>query len=524
MKKLIIGGIVIGVLVAAVVVIMNLGPIGLNFLDGKKGVVVRGKLVIPVTATGKVEAAEYIQIKSKASGKVQQIHVVEGQPVRKDDVLLELDPVDEDRNLEARKANLKRAKAALEKTKIVLDKQKIDLPLQTKIAEARLLDAEARLTIAQYDLERTQDLEKGGSTGPRELIAARANRDSAKAARDIAAADLTQARSNETVLIQSAQEDVAQAEAAHDEAVKAVEEAQLRQYETIVRAPSDAMVYSIQVKNGEVIQGGTQTFTGGTPLMMLANVESMFVIAQVDEADIGAIREIAPDYARPGNTKKLSEEEYRRRGRDILDHSNNGKKDAPAPSSSSRQSGESTGITRVSYQPSDHATNGEDVASDAPLPPEIDELMGRPVTVTVEAYRSEEFKGVIERILPEPVPAAVGAAIAFRVKIRLFPNDGGQDELQKLMGLQADLSFETKTQENVLLVKNEALASEGRDVFVWVPWRENENERWDKKKVAVKIGDTDGTNTVILSGLKEGEEVWEKVPVKTEAEKQKEND
>lgn len=521
MKRYIIGGIVVVVLVGGVIGVMNLGPIGLNFLDGKRGVVTRGTLVIPVTATGKIEAAEYILIKSKASGKVAQIHVVEGQRVRKDDILLELDPVDEQRNLEARQANLKRAKAALQKTRSLLEKQKVDLPLQTRVAEARVLESGTRFEEANKRYEWFSGLTDANRT-ELEGLAYKAARDSAKAAHEIAKADLELAKNNEIVLLSSAEEDVAQAEAAHDEAVKAVEEARLRLDETTVRAPSDAMVYSLQVKTGEVIQGGTQSFTGGTPLMMLANVDAMFVMAQVDEADIGAIREIAPDYARPGNTKKLSEEEYRERGQKILrgaDRSSDDKHASPKQDDTTRPGTGAVAATRVAFRPPDAAAAAGQPEVEEPLPAEVEELMGRPVTVTVEAYRADEFKGVIERILPEPIPATVGAAIAFRVRIRLFGDD---QEIQKLMGLQADLSFETKTQENVLLVKNEALASEGRDVFVWVPWRESENERWDKKKVPVRIGDTDGTHTVILSGLKEGDEVWEKVPVKTEAEKREE--
>ena len=42
--------------------------------------------------------------------------------VDKDQVLLELDPIDENRSVEAAQANMDRANSALEKTKIILDR------------------------------------------------------------------------------------------------------------------------------------------------------------------------------------------------------------------------------------------------------------------------------------------------------------------------------------------------------------------------------------------------------------------
>src|SRR5262249_1315717 len=151
--------------------------------------------------------------------------------------------------------------------------------------------------------------------------------------------------------------------------------------------------------------------------------------------------EIAPEYARPGSTAKLANEVYEQKAKELLEHAKN-----------------------------------------------------KSVAVTVEAYRSQEYKGVIDLIYPEP--QTVNNARAFKVRVRLVG-----DDLQKLNGLQADLSFTTDKIDNVVLVKNEALVSEGRDCFVYVPWRPGPRSRWDEKKVPVKIGKTDGTYTEVVSGV-----------------------
>jgi multidrug efflux pump subunit AcrA (membrane-fusion protein) len=181
-------------------------------------------------------------------------------------------------------------------------------------------------------------------------------------------------------------------------------------------------------------------------------------MAQVDEADIGAIRKIAPDYARPGTSTMLSDEEY------------------------SRRAGE-----------------------------RLKEMEGKGVEVTVEAYRAETYQGVIERILPEP--QRVNNALAFNVRVRLVGED-----LKKLIGLQADLSFTTEKLQDVVLVKNDALFSEGRDCFVYIPIKKSSG-RWGEEKRPVKIGVTDGTYTEIVSGLKPDDEIWVKRPKETDREK-----
>ncbi|GJQ25123.1 MAG: RND transporter [Phycisphaerae bacterium] len=454
------------VAISVAVIVMIVGAVSLSnmslsisALDGQQEPATKGSLVIPVTATGTVEARRLITIKSKAGGIVQDIPVVEGQMVKAGDVLIQLDPVDEKRNVEARQADLDRARSAHDKAKIAYENQKLDLPLQTMLAQAQVVDAQATYDQAEFQWRKMQGYQKENVAGDVEVVQTKSSFEKAKAALEMAKTRLQQAKNNERILLESAQQDVVQAEATLRAAQKALDEAQLRLDETVVKAKTAGMVYSIQVKEGEAIQSGTQSFTGGTPLMVLADVSAMFVIAQVDEADIGAIREIAPDYARPGTTTKLTPEEYEARAKEV-----------------------------------------------------VETMTNRIVSVTVEAYRSEEFQGVIELIDPET--QKINNALAFNVRVRLVGKD-----LEKLHGLQADLSFTTDKLEDVVLVKNEALVSEGRDCYVYIPWRPNSRARWDEKKVPVKIGKTDGTFTEIVSGIKAGDPVWVKRPVKTEREK-----
>jgi HlyD family secretion protein len=349
-----------------------LSGLSLNFLDGVKESATKGDLVIPVTSTGIVEAAQFTNVKSKASGIVQSIPVLEGQMVKKGDILVVLDPVDEKRAVESRQSDADRAKSVWEKAKIALEKAKIDLPNQSVVSQARLDDALARLSIAEFQYKKAMALENPeGTYSPQELVSITANFTQAKAAVDMAKVDLVTSKNNEKVLFKSAEEDVVQAGATYQTAVKTLEDANQRLAETTVRAPADAMVYSILTRKGEAIQSGTQSFTGGTPIMMLADVSAMFVIAQIDEADIGEIREIAPDYARPGKTQPLEESEYISKAREIIEN---------AKATSQPISKEEKEL--ILKEAEKLAIEREGVV-----------VQARPVIVTVDAYRTETYNG-----------------------------------------------------------------------------------------------------------------------------------
>jgi HlyD family secretion protein len=457
-KKLIIAGCALFVVILGIFALSK-ASMSNAWLDGEKGETKLGTLVIPVTATGTVQSNSLIQVKSKASGQVSKIHVVEGQMVKQGEILLELDPVDEKRNVEARQADLDRTRSMYEKTKIAYENQKRDLPLQTIRAAAQLTDAQAKFKLADYQWTKVKGYIETKVAGDVEGVQMEASFIGSKASLEMAQTALAQARNNEEIVLKSAEQDVVQAEASLRTAQKVLDEAKLRLDETTVRAKCDGMVYSIMVRPSEMIQSGTQSLTGGTTVMTLSDVSSVLVIAQVDEADIGAIRKIAPEYARPGTSVMMDDAEYRSKAEAV-----------------------------------------------------VKELSGRTVEVTVEAYRGQVFQGVIERILPEP--RRVNNALAFDVRVRLVG-----PELQHLVGLQADLAFTTEKIENVVLVKNEALVSEGRACFVFVP-KKLSGGRWGEEKKPVKIGVTDGTDTEVVSGLKPGEEVWVKRPKQTEREKQ----
>ena len=98
-----------------------------QWMQPKFGQVTRGDVRVPVTAAGRIEPKQRIEIKSEASGEVVEIRVQEGDFVRKGDVLVQLKRDDEQRNVERAKAGLDSAEAQLAQARVAVERARADL-------------------------------------------------------------------------------------------------------------------------------------------------------------------------------------------------------------------------------------------------------------------------------------------------------------------------------------------------------------------------------------------------------------
>jgi len=514
MKK----GIIIAVIASFVVVGAAYGLRGLRmsnaWLDGKWEDVSRGDLIIPVSSSGTVESNKLVEIKSKASGEVAVIPVVEGQMVKTGELLLQLDPIDEQRNVNRAQAELDRARATHNQALIRLDEAKRNRPIDVSVAEQLVSQSAATYEQAKIDHDK---LEGVSDKTDLEVRRVKASLQSYQAAWEKTKMDLERAKNNQPIQINSAQEDVAVAKAVVDSAEEALNDAKQRLTETKIYAPVDGMVYSMRVRTGEIVQSGKTSLTGGTALMYIADISKMYVIAQVDEADIGSVRKIAPEFARPGRTRLVTDDELMKTcpnppPKPTDRDASATKEKAVEPKAAEASAAQTPPAGDSSAEKA--ANESDEEAARRVAEEKVAGLVGHRVRVTVEAYKSEDFEGIIERILPEP--KRLQNVITFDVRIRLIGSD-----LQRLLGLEADVQFTADRVEHVLLVKNEALFSEGKECFVYIPFRESSSDPWDEKKIPVEIGVTDGNQTHVRTGLKDNDRVWVKRPQKTEREREK---
>lgn len=233
MKKITIGITIIAVLgIAAFILLRNNGD-ELKFRTEK---VVRGDIKATVTATGTVNPVTAVLVGTQVSGTIKDIYVDFNSPVKKHQLIAQIDPATFEAQVEQARANLLTARANLEKS------------------EAALVDA-------KRTMDRNRELFSRDLIARSEFDTAETNYETAKA-----------------------QVNAAKAQVAQAAAALKVAETNLR-YTRIV-SPVDGIVVSRNVDVGQTVAASFQTPTLFT---IAQDLTKMQIETNVDEADIGMV-------------------------------------------------------------------------------------------------------------------------------------------------------------------------------------------------------------------------------------------
>jgi len=291
MKKVIVLLVVVVVLGAAAWAYFAL-PKGKSNGEGPKAQTVRverGQIRRVVSTTGHVKANLEVEIKCKASGEVIKLPFDISETVKKGDLLVQLDPVDEERSLKRAEVNLAISKAKLEQARLNLKVARKDLVTKRTCAEAALLSAEAQARDASAKFERLRQLATKN-------LASREEHETAETADIQAKANLANAKASveelktQEIAIETKVQDIKIAEAQVEADKISLSDASQRLAETRVVSPIEAVVASRDVQIGQIISSGISNVGGGTSVMTLADLSRIFILASVDESDIGQVK------------------------------------------------------------------------------------------------------------------------------------------------------------------------------------------------------------------------------------------
>ncbi|MGH7673434.1 MAG: efflux RND transporter periplasmic adaptor subunit [Gemmatimonadales bacterium] len=186
----------------------------------------RRSIVVSAAASGAIEPVLTVDVKSKASGEITEMHVQTGDDVKSGQLLAAIDPriprnslAQADANLAVAQAQLANAKAQLQRADTLYKTQAIT---ETEYENAKLTYANANAAVirAQTDLENARD----------------------------------------------------------------------RMTDTRLRAPLAGTIIAKNVELGTVISSPTQDVGGGTVLFKMANLDTVQVRTLVDETDIGKVQ------------------------------------------------------------------------------------------------------------------------------------------------------------------------------------------------------------------------------------------
>lgn len=353
----------------------------------------KGSIRNSVTATGSIEAVQTVTVGTQVSGIIDKLYVDYNSVVKKGQVIAELDKTNLLSTLNSAKAGLQSAKAEVLR------------------AEANLKSAKASVSYQRSNYNRYNTLYKKGLVSANDYENARLS---------LQQAVETEAASSEQVA--TARESVQQSQ-------EQVNQAQTNLGYATITSPIDGVVISKSVEEGQTVAA---SFSTPELFSIAADLTKMQVVADVDEADIGDVRE------------------------------------------------------------------------------------GNRVTFTVDAYPDDTFEGSVTQVRQEAT--TTNNVVTYEVVI-----SADNEDLKLKPGLTANVTIFTKELAGVLNVPSKALR--------FTPTKETvggrkivdtnaTNKVWmlegnTLKAYAVKIGETDGTNTEILSGIKKGQKVITAVKVNT---------
>lgn len=237
-----------------------------GFDPSRLATVEKGTMVKSVVATGKIEPITKVEIKSKANGIVERLHVEVGHAVRAGSTLAELDQEllaarlrEEQANLQAAEAGLLAARAQLEKNVIEAEGPEVAFARRTyeraqKLYEEKLF-SQSQLDDTKSAFEQAENRQRSAKG---QLVIARAR--------------------------------VAEAEAKVAQSRAAVNRAEEDLRNATIRAPIDGTVLSRDVEVGSPVSSILNLGANATLVMTLGDIQRVFVRGKVDEADIGRVR------------------------------------------------------------------------------------------------------------------------------------------------------------------------------------------------------------------------------------------
>ncbi len=258
----------------------------------------RGDIVLTVEATGSVASNLDVDIKSKASGRIVSLpydvsdRVPRHEPGENDEAALvvALDPVDEQRQVQRARSQRDAAEARLRQAEENLRIASAELEAATARAKATLASAQAGTELARIKVVRIRDLFSRNTAAKDELDTAEADYRVAGAQVQVAQAGIEQLKATALMIeLRRAEVELAKASLAGAEVDLADALQQLA--DTRIYSPIDGVVTHRNVQIGQIVASGIVNVGGGTSMMTVSDLSRVFVVASVDESDIGRLVE-----------------------------------------------------------------------------------------------------------------------------------------------------------------------------------------------------------------------------------------
>jgi HlyD family secretion protein len=254
----------------------------------------RGAVIATVNSTGTINPVTTVIVGSQLSGQVVEILADYNSEVKAEQVVARLNSDQIRARLDAARADLEQARAQRLVTEAQIERSNSEIQRAKSVeadARAQIDRTSALLADAERLVERQTELQSRGFAATATLDTARSQRDAQRGAVAQARAALAGAIGQQQTL--AADLKVAQAQLASVSAQIQQREAIVRQIEvdlrnTEIRSPVSGVVIQRNIELGQTVAASLQAPT----LFLIADdLRRMEISANVDEADVGRVRE-----------------------------------------------------------------------------------------------------------------------------------------------------------------------------------------------------------------------------------------
>jgi HlyD family secretion protein len=251
-----------------------------------------GRIQSTVSVTGTCSALLTVQVGSQVSGIVKTLHADFNSPVRKGQLLAEIDPLPFQEKVNQAQAALDSAKAAVVAAKATVKKAETDIRTAQATADSQralVAEAQAGEREAKITADRQQQLAKNSIVSDDQFESAKAVYNIAVADREASDAqehvaettidEMRQARDAAVTQETSAEAQVRQAEGG-------LEQAKLDLEHTRIVSPIDGVVISRDVDAGQTVAAN---FAAPELFQIAQDLSKMQVDADIDESEVARV-------------------------------------------------------------------------------------------------------------------------------------------------------------------------------------------------------------------------------------------
>ncbi|MGG6294632.1 efflux RND transporter periplasmic adaptor subunit [Leptolyngbya sp. AN02str] len=251
-------------------------------------------LTLRITASGKVQPTRTVNLSPKSSGIVSELFVEQGDRVQQGQIIAQMESAEIAAQLTQARARVAQAQARLaERRAGNLPEEIAQRQAEVDQAQAQVNEAQTRLNLANTRLERNRTLQTQGAISRDDLDAAIREAESARATVELNQANLRAAQQRLALgRSGSRAEQIADAEAQLQEALGNLQATEVRQEETVIRAPFSGVITQRYATVGSFVTPTTSASeaSSATSTAIVALAEGLEVLAEVPEVDIGQIR------------------------------------------------------------------------------------------------------------------------------------------------------------------------------------------------------------------------------------------